>query len=133
MVKKVNNYWEHKSFWFRFERFGEVWTLVLLPSYVFTTDGKKALLSSDLVNKLSTACQSRDYNNVVHNDLVFWAWVLSGGKHGIFALDTGTLDIKSDMISANKIHKVNGHQILIRNNLSAVVAPVMELDEAWGI
>ena len=133
VVKKVNNYWEHKSFWFRFERFGEVWTLVLLPSYVFTTDGKKALLSSDLVNKLSTACQSRDYNNVVHNDLVFWAWVLSGGKHGIFALDTGTLDIKSDMISANKIHKVNGHQILIRNNLSAVVAPVMELDEAWGI
>ena len=133
VVKKVNNYWEHKSFWFRFERFGEVWTLVLFPSYVFTTDGKKALLSGDVVNKLSTARQSRDYNNVVHNDLVFWTWVLSGGKHGTFSLDTGAPDIKSDMVSTNKIHKGSGRQILVRNNLSAVVAPVMELDEAWGI
>ncbi|RKU10049.1 hypothetical protein C6501_14095 [Candidatus Poribacteria bacterium] len=133
VVKKVNNYWEHKSFWFRFERFGEIWTLVLLPSYVFTTDGEKTLLSGDLVNKLSTARQSRDYNNVVHNDLVFWAWVLSGGKHGTFALDTGPPDVKSDTVSKSKIHKGNGHQILIRNNLSAAVAPVMELDEAWGI
>ncbi len=133
IVKKKNNYWEHKSFWFRFERYGNAWTLLLLPSYVFTTDGKASYLPGDLTNKYSTRLQSRDYNNVVHNDLVFWAWVLAGGKHGTFALDTGTPDIKSDMVSANKIHKGNGHQILIRNNLSAVVAPVMELDEAWGI
>ncbi len=133
VVKKRNNYWEHKSFWFRFERYGNVWTLLLLPSYVFTTDGKASYLSGDLANKYSTRLQSHDYNNVVHNDLVFWAWVLSGGKHGTFALDTGAPEIKLDTVSANKIHKGNGHQILIRNNLSAVVAPVMELDEAWGI
>ncbi|MDE0314432.1 MAG: SIR2 family protein [Candidatus Poribacteria bacterium] len=133
IVKKRNNYWEHKSFWFRFERYGNVWTLLLLPSYVFTTDGKASYLSGDLTNKYSTRLQSHDYNNVVHNDLVFWAWVLSGGKHGTFALDTGPPDIKSNAVSENRIHKGNGHQILIRNNLSAVVAPVMELDEAWGI
>ena len=131
VVKKKNNYWEHKSFWFRFERYGNTWGLLLLPSYVLTTDGKASYLSSDLVNKYSTRLQSRDYNNVVHNDIVFWAWVISGGKHSAFALNTGAPDIKSDIISANKIHKGNGHQILIRNNLSAVVAPVMELDEAW--
>ncbi len=133
VVKKVNNYWEHKSFWFRFERYGNVWTLLLLPSYVFTTDGKASYLPGDLTNKYSTRLQSHDYNNVVHNDLVFWAWVLSGGKHGTFALNTGAPDIKSNTVSGNRIHKGNGHQILIRNNLSAVVAPVMDLDEAWGI
>ncbi len=133
VVKKVNNYWEHKSFWFRFERYGNVWTLLLLPSYVFTTDGKASYLPGDLTNKYSTRLQSHDYNNVVHNDLVFWAWVLSGGKHGTFTLDIGTSDIKSDMVSDSRSHKDNGHQILIRNNLSAVVAPVIELDEAWGI
>ena len=133
VVKKKNKYWEHKSFWFRFERYGNAWTLLLLPSYVFTTDGKKDLLPGDLVNRYSTRLQSRDYNNVVHNDLVFWTWVLAGGKHGTFALDIGAPDIKSDTVSENKIHKGNGHQILIRNNLSAVVAPVVELDEAWGI
>lgn len=133
VVKKKNNYWEHKSFWFRFERFQNTWTLVLLPSYVFTTDGKASYLPGDLVNKYSTRLQSRDYNNVVHNDLVFWTRVISEGKQGTFALDTDASGIKSDTVSANKIHKVNGHQILIRNNLSAVVAPVVELDEAWGI
>ncbi len=133
VVKKKNNYWEHKSFWFRFERFGNVWTLFLLPSYVFTTDGKASYLPGDLTNKYSTRLQSHDYNNVVHNDLVFWAWVISGGKQGTFALDTGAPDIKSDTVSVNKIHKSNGHQILIRNSLSAVVAPVIELDEARGI
>ena len=130
VVKKRNKYWEHKSFWFRFEHFGEVWTLVLLPSYVFTSDGKASYLPGDLTNKYSTRLQSRDYNNVVHNDLVFWTWVLSGGKHGTFVLDTGAPDITSDMVSENRMHKGNGHQILIRNNLSAVVAPMMELDEA---
>lgn len=133
VVKKKNKYWEHKSFWFRFERYRNAWTLLLLPSYVFTTDGNASYLPGDLTNKYSTRLQSRDYNNVVHNDLVFWAWVISGGKQGTVALDTGAPDIKSDTVSANKIHKGNGHQILIRNNLSAVVSPVMELDEAWGI
>lgn len=133
VVKKKNKYWEHKSFWFRFERYGNAWTLLLLPSYVFTTDGKASYLPGDMTNKYSTRLQSRDYNNVVHNDLVFWAWVISGGKQGTFALDTGAPKINSDTVPANKIHKGTGHQILIRNNLSAVVAPVMELDEAMGI
>lgn len=132
VVKNQKRYWEHKSFWFRFERFGDVWALVVLPSYVFTTDGKESLLQRDLVNRFSTKCQSRDYNNVVHNDLVFWTWVLSGEKHGTFSLNTGSTNMQAGIVSANKIHKWNEHQIRIRSNLSATVAPDFG-DDAWGI
>ena len=132
VVKKKNSYWEHKSFWFRFERFGSVWTLVVLPSYVFTTDGKASLLQGDLVNRFSTKHQSRDYNNIIHNDLVFWTWVLSGEKPGTFALNTGFTNVQTPMISANKIRELGGHQIRIRSGLSATVARDFG-DDAWGI
>lgn len=132
VVKKKNSYWEHKSFWFRFECFDDVWTLVLLPNYVFTTDGKAALLPADLVNRFSTKHQSRDYNNVIHNDLVFWTWVLSKGKHGTFALNTGPVDVQTEIISVNEIHRWDKSQIRIRANLSATVASDFG-DDAWGI
>ena len=122
VVKNVRNYWEHKSFRFRFERFGDVWTLVMLPGYVFTTDGKSDLLEGKVVNRLSTKREGRDYNQVVHNDLVFWTWVLSEGKHNIFALNTDSIETQTDMIPPDKIHKRNGNQIRIRANLSATVA-----------
>ncbi len=122
VVKKIRNYWEHKSFRFRFERLGDVWTLVMLPGYVFTTDGKSDLLEGKVVNRLSTKREGRDYNNVVHNDLVFWTWVLSGGKHNIFVLNTDATRTQG-MIPSDKIHKQNGNQIRIRANLSATVAP----------
>lgn len=82
-------YWEHKSFSFSFELFGGTWALHILPSYVFTVNGWRELLSGDRVNILSTHRASRDYNNTVHNDLVFWAWVLSGAEQGSFVLCTG--------------------------------------------
>ncbi len=132
VVKQIKNYWEHKSFRFRFERFGDVWTLVMLPGYVFTTDGKSDLLEGKEVNRLSTKREGRDYNNVVHNDLVFWTWVLSGGKHSIFVLNTDPMSTQIDVISPDKIHKQNGNQIRIRSNLSATVAPDFG-DDAWGI
>ena len=132
VVKKKKPYWEHKSFWFRFERFGDVWTLVVLPSYVFTTDGRASLLQGDLVNRFSTKHQSRDYNNIVHNDLVFWTWVLSGEKQGTFVLNTGFTNVQTPMISANRIREIGGHQIRIRSGLSATVARDFG-DEVWGI
>ena len=132
VVKKKKPYWEHKSFWFRFERFGDVWTLVVLPSYVFTTDGRASLLQGDLVNRFSTKHQSRDYNNSVHNDLVFWTWVLSGEKQGTFVLNTGFTNVQTPMISENRIREIGGHQIRIRSGLSATVARDFG-DEAWGI
>ena len=132
VVIKKNRYWEHKSFWFRFERFGDAWALVLLPSYVFTTDGKATPLEGDLVNKFSTTRQSRDYNNVVHNDLVFWTWVLAEGKHGTFTLNTNPTATQVGMTSSNEIHKFSEHQIRINGNLLATVAPDFG-DDAWGI
>ena len=122
VVKKIRNYWEHKSFRFRLERFGDVWALVMLPGYVFTTDGKLDLLEGKVVNRLSTKREGRDYNNIIHNDLVFWTWVLSRGKHSIFVLNTDSTATQMDMILPDKIHKQNGNQIRIRSNLSATVA-----------
>ena len=132
VVKKIKNYWEHKSFRFRFERFGDVWTLVMLPGYVFTTDGRSDLLEGKVVNRLSTKREGRDYNNVVHNDLVFWTWVLSGENHSIFVLNMDLTETQTGMIPLDKIHRQDGNQIRIRSNLSATVAPDFG-DDAWGI
>ena len=137
VVKRIKDYWEHKSFWFRFERFGESWLLLLLPSYVFTTDGKRSLLQGDLVNRYSTKRQSRDYNNVIHNDLIFWIWVLSEGllEEGlleIFSLNTGPTKLQKSSISANDVNKLNKNQVRIRANLSATT--VLDYgDDAWAI
>ena len=83
------SYWEHASVGYRFEKLGETWTLVLVPSYVFTFDGRRGLLQSDRVNRLSTKRQSRDYNSSAHYNLIFWLWVLSGGDEDTFALYDG--------------------------------------------
>jgi len=80
-------YWEHKAFYFSFEFLSDTWLLQILPAYVFTKDGKYDLLNSERVSALATRRASRDYNSHVHNDLVFWTWVLSGGEAGSFALD----------------------------------------------
>ena len=132
VVKRIRNYWEHKSFRFRFERFGDVWTLVILPGYVFTTDGRADLLEGKEVNRLSTKREGRDYNDVVHNDLVFWTSVLSGGKHRICVYNTDSTGTQTGMIPPDKKHKHNGNQIRISANLSATVAPDFG-DDAWGI
>lgn len=79
-------YWEHESFSFSLEQFEDSWALHLVPGYVFTTNGITGLLDGNRVNKLSTKRASRDYNSQVHNDLVFWAWVLAGGERGSFSL-----------------------------------------------
>jgi len=79
-------YWEHESFSFLFEQFDESWALQIVPGYVFTINGVARLLEGEKVNRLSTQRASRDYNSQVHNDLVFWSWVLSGGEPGSFRL-----------------------------------------------
>ena len=81
-------YWEHKAFHFSFECFSDIWMLQVLPGYVFTKDGKYDLLNSERVAALATRRASHDYNSHVHNDFVFWTWVLSGGEAGSFALDS---------------------------------------------
>ena len=130
VVKKKSGHWEHKSFGFRFERFADTWTLVLLPGYVFTSDGKFGFLERDIVNRLSTKREGRDYNSIVHNDLVFWAWVLSGGKHSSFALQTGPGDVQDIPVSLNENHdSSNEPQILVKANLSTTVVRNVEAED----
>ena len=130
VAKRKDGYWEHKSFWFRFECFADAWALIMLPSYVFTTDGKFDLLEGNVVNRLSTARQSRDYNNIVHTDLVFWSWVLSGGQQSTFAFNINPTGAQESPNSLNKIHNGSGPQIFIKANLSTVVDQDVEPDNA---
>lgn len=80
-------YWEHEALGYKFENFGSSWALMLEPGYVFTFDGKKGLLASEKINKLSTKRASRDYNSAILNDLSFWAWLLAAGNPSNFQLN----------------------------------------------
>ena len=71
-----------------FECLADTWVLQILPGYVFTTDGRYDPLNSQRVTALATRRASRDYNSHVHNDLVFWTWVISGGEAGMYTLDS---------------------------------------------
>jgi SIR2-like domain/Putative ATP-dependent DNA helicase recG C-terminal len=81
-------YWEHRAMRFGFERYGDVWALQILPAYAFTVDGYRKFLTGPRVGPLATRRASRDYNQHVRSDLVFWSWVLSGGQD-TFAFDAG--------------------------------------------
>lgn len=79
-------YWEHKAVSLRFERFGTLWALSLLPAYVFTVDGEAQPIASERIGPLSTKRASRDYNPTVLHDLVFWSRMLSGGTEAEFSI-----------------------------------------------
>lgn len=91
-------FWEHKSFWFQFEKIGGTWCLIIEPSYVFTFDGLKGLLKSERVNVLSTRRASRDYNKSFHNDLVFWSYIISNGTEGPFVLHSNYRDEQQNIL-----------------------------------
>lgn len=82
-------YWEHQAVKFRIDHFGDTWGLLLLPTYVFTFNGKGGYLSGERTNKLSNRRAAHDYNNIVYNHLIFWVWVLSRGHEGSFSLELG--------------------------------------------
>jgi hypothetical protein len=73
-------YWQHEALGFGFESFGGAWSLRILPGYVFTKDGRRTFLHHEKIGALATRKAARDFNLQVYNDLVFWTWVLAGGK-----------------------------------------------------
>ena len=75
--------WEHEAVSFGFERLGQEWALRILPSYVFTKDGKDTYLHYSRIGALATRKAARDFNMQVYNDLVFWTSMLSGGRDRI--------------------------------------------------
>jgi NAD-dependent SIR2 family protein deacetylase len=80
-------YWEHKAVSLRFERFGSTWTLALLPSYIFTEDGRFKFVAPDRIGPLTTKRASRDYNPSVLHDMVFWSRIISGGAESVFNME----------------------------------------------
>jgi hypothetical protein len=84
-------YWEHEAIGFGFENVGGDWALQILPSYVFTKDGRRTLLDPHKVGPLTTKKSARDFNLQVYNDLFFWTWVMADG------LDSFDLDLGEDV------------------------------------
>lgn len=94
-------YWEHEAIRFGFDRFGGAWTLHLVPGYVFTVNGSSKLVEGPRVGPLATRRAAHDYNPQVHNDLIFWLWVLAHGKDH-FLLDTGSsqsIEVRAQYVS----------------------------------
>jgi hypothetical protein len=87
-------YWEHEAFWFAFESFADSWALRILPGYVFTTDGERALLYHKRVGALATKKAARDYNQQVLNDLVFWAWIFTEGEEKVSLSTNGAVNVE---------------------------------------
>jgi len=87
-------YWEHEAFWFAFESFADIWALRILPGYVFTTDGERALLYHKRVGALATKKAARDYNQQVLNDLVFWAWIFTEGEEKVSLATSGAVNVE---------------------------------------
>jgi hypothetical protein len=71
-------FWEHECVHYQFKRFGDEWALTLVPSWLFTRDGRADLLSGPGVARLATRRSARDFNTHVANDLVFWTRTLIG-------------------------------------------------------
>jgi len=93
-------YWEHKAVALRFERFGSVWCIALVPCYAFTADGDMAPIASERIGSLSTRRAARDYNQAVLHDMVFWARILANGMEGSFEIPVGPAATTPDGQSA---------------------------------
>jgi hypothetical protein len=91
-------YWEHQSVRFRFRRFQREWALLLVPGWVFTTDGRRHLLRGPRVGPLSTRRSARDFNQNVANHLHFWANVLCGGEDRV-ELGDGALVLDREFVA----------------------------------
>src|SRR5258708_24016827 len=94
-------YWEHEAIRFGFERFGDAWALHLVPGYVFTVNGSFKLVEGSKVGPLATRRAAHDYNQQVHNDLIFWLWVLAQGTDH-FLLNTDSpqnIDVRAQYAS----------------------------------
>lgn len=79
-------YWEHKAFSWQWMSFGEQWAVIVNPGYAFTKDGRRKALGRDRINVLSTRRAARDYNQNVHQDVTFWAAVITMGEDAPVAL-----------------------------------------------
>jgi len=126
-------YWEHEAIRFGFDRFGGAWTLHLVSGYVFTVNGLFKLVEGPKVGPLATRRAAHDYNPQIHNDLVFWLWVLAQGTDR-FLLDTGSsqgIEVQAQYASCmvRDIASVSNDTELDVATTSDLVEVEKELDE----
>jgi NAD-dependent SIR2 family protein deacetylase len=76
-------YWEHHAVRFAFERFAGEWGVMLVPTWVFTRDGERDIITGPRVGRLSVVRSARDYNPQVAGDMRFWSWVLTHGSESV--------------------------------------------------
>ncbi|MGV1047051.1 MAG: SIR2 family protein [Solirubrobacterales bacterium] len=72
--------WEHESLSWSFRRYGDSWVVHVVPGWVFTDDGRWAMMRGPKVSKFAVRRAARDYNAQVSHHLHFWLWVLTRGQ-----------------------------------------------------
>lgn len=82
-------YYEHQAFNWAFVRAGQTWLLTIDPTWVFTQDGERKLVSRQRTTKLSTKKMGNERNQAVLNHLWFWAWVICGEQDLVELEDGG--------------------------------------------
>ena len=66
------DYCIHTAVHYEIERFGEIWGLILNPSFLVTRDGKTDQLDRNEHARIVTKLQSDHYNTHVRADVRFW-------------------------------------------------------------
>lgn len=80
-------FWEHECVHYQFKQFEDEWALTLVPSWLFTKDGRGELLGGPGVARLANRRSARDFNTHVTNDLVFWTRALIGDADDVLLDD----------------------------------------------
>jgi len=129
-------YWEHQALSFQFKRFGNIWGLQLLPTYVFTYDGYYARLPGERSGPMATKRLSREYNIHVDNHIVFWTTFLSNGNQFVLLENNIGSRISINTILANsqsieiKMHPEEEQIAISEEELDEMDQQIDEINES---
>lgn len=77
-----DKFWRHSAFTYNLRNIGTSWFLEISPMYFFTEDGENPC-SGLVAGPYTTKIKAQERNLKVLNDVLFWADVMSNGKHQI--------------------------------------------------
>jgi hypothetical protein len=76
---KSVNFYRHVALDARFERFGDRWAITLHPRLHFTVDGQSAW-EGKAARSYAIRARAQEFNAAYLNNVLFWAYELSGGQ-----------------------------------------------------
>jgi hypothetical protein len=134
---KGTSFWVHQGAEVRFRRIEEKIFLAVVPLYLFTEDGF-ATIGGKAAGKLSQMWMGKQQNPDIFRDVLFWAYVMSGGWR-VINIETGDEPIRIDSTPASSraqhgalFDTVNIRTLLQHkeSELDDIAAQISNLEEA---